>query len=90
MSTSEYLIGFIASVVADSLSALAGGGSDLLLLPAFVFLGIPFPIALASHKIATVGLGVSASLRHRKNVVLNFRFVAFLCAREYPRCAQGC
>lgn len=88
-TTSEYLIGFVASVVANSLSALAGGGSGLFLLPALLFLGIPFPIALASHKIATVGLGVGASLRHRNNAVLNYRFVVFLCATGMPAVCIG-
>lgn len=86
---SEYLIGFVASVVANSLSALAGGGSGLFLLPALLVLGIPFPIALASHKIATVGLGVGASLRHRKNAVFNYRFVVFLCATGIPAVCIG-
>ncbi|MGB0713949.1 MAG: sulfite exporter TauE/SafE family protein, partial [Gammaproteobacteria bacterium] len=42
----------------------AGGGAGLLQLPIIIFLGLPFGVALATHKIATVALGVGATVRH--------------------------
>ena len=47
MSATELLILFIISLIANLLSALAGGGAGLLQLPALLFLGLPFPTALA-------------------------------------------
>ena len=58
------LILFIISLIANLLSALAGGGAGLLQLPALLMLGLPFPTALATHKIASVALGAGASIRH--------------------------
>lgn len=60
----EQLFLFIISLVANMLSAMAGGGAGLLQLPALIFLGLPFTVALATHKIATVALGVGATLKH--------------------------
>ena len=52
------------SVIANMLSAFAGGGAGLVQLPALIFLGLPYPIALGTHKIASVALGLGAGLRH--------------------------
>ena len=37
---------FAASLVANLLSALAGGGAGLVQLPILILLGLPFPLAL--------------------------------------------
>jgi uncharacterized membrane protein YfcA len=55
---------FLISFIANTFSAFAGGGAGLLQLPALIFFGLPFSAALATHKIATVALGVGATLRH--------------------------
>lgn len=55
---------FIASFIANTLSAFAGGGAGLVQFPALIFLGLPFSIALATHKTATVALGLGATYRH--------------------------
>ena len=55
---------FIASFIANAFSAFAGGGAGLLQLPLLIFLGLPFGAALATHKVATVFLGLGATLRH--------------------------
>lgn len=56
----------VLSVVANWFSALAGGGAGLIQLPILIFMGLPFPLALATHKIATVALGLGATVRHLK------------------------
>lgn len=56
----------VLSVVANWFSALAGGGAGLIQLPILIFMGLPFPLALATHKVATVALGVGATVRHLK------------------------
>ena len=60
----EQLILLLVSLVANVFSAFAGGGAGLLQFPALIFLGLPFGVALATHKVASVALGVGATLRH--------------------------
>lgn len=60
----EQLALFVISLVANVFSAFAGGGAGLLQFPALIFLGLPFGIALATHKLASVALGVGATVRH--------------------------
>lgn len=55
---------FVISLIANSFSAFAGGGSGLLQLPALIFLGLSFAVALATHKVATVALGLGATIRN--------------------------
>lgn len=70
----DHLLLFVVSIIANLLSAMAGGGAGLLQFPALIFLGLNFSTALATHKIATVALGVGATIKHRKekNTELNF------------------
>ena len=43
-------LGLLAvALVANALSALAGGGAGLVQLPALILFGLPFPVALATH-----------------------------------------
>jgi hypothetical protein len=85
----DHLILFIVSLIANALSALAGGGAGLLQLPALLFLGLAFSTALATHKIASVALGVGATLRHAKEEPLNFRFALFILAAGLPGVVLG-
>jgi hypothetical protein len=85
----DHLILFIISLVANALSALAGGGAGLLQLPALLFLGLTFSTALATHKIASVALGVGATLRHSKEEPLNFRFALFILTFGLPGVVLG-
>lgn len=62
----QWLLLFIA-IISNALSAVAGGGAGLIQLPAIIFLGLPFAVALATHKVASVALGIGASLRHARN-----------------------
>ena len=58
----------VVSVLSNFLSALAGGGAGLLQLPALILLGLPFQVALATHKVASVALGFGAATRYLKKV----------------------
>jgi uncharacterized membrane protein YfcA len=84
VSATELLILFIIALIANLLSALAGGGAGLLQLPALLFLGLPFATALATHKIASVALGVGASMRHWQTGRLNLRFASLILAAGLP------
>jgi uncharacterized protein len=71
------------------LSALAGGGAGLLQLPALIFLGLPFAVALATHKVASVALGVGATLRYLRGGGLTWPFSLFILACGLPGVVVG-
>lgn len=85
----EQILLFLISLVANLFSAFAGGGAGLLQLPALIFLGLPFAIALATHKVASVALGVGATLRHLRQNNLERRFVLFILACGLPGVILG-
>jgi hypothetical protein len=85
----EQFILFSISLVANMFSAFAGGGAGLLQLPVLIFLGLPFGIALATHKIASVALGVGATIRHLREGGLRRRFVLFILATGLPGVVLG-
>lgn len=80
----DSLILFVISLVANLLSALAGGGAGLLQLPALLHLGLPFGMALATHKIASVALGVGATTRHWQTGKLKWRFALLILLAGLP------
>ncbi len=59
---------FLISFFSNTFSAISGGGAGLLQLPALILTGIPYYQALASHKLATVALGIGGSLRNYKSL----------------------
>ena len=59
---------FLISFFSNTFSAISGGGAGLLQLPALILFGIPYHHALASHKLATVALGIGGSLRNYKSL----------------------
>lgn len=79
----------VISLVANGLSALAGGGAGLLQLPALLFLGLAFGTALATHKIASVALGVGATFRHIREKGINFAFASFILLTGLPGVVLG-
>lgn len=68
---------------------MAGGGAGLLQLPVLLFLGLSFSSALATHKIASVALGVGATLRHLREKSLDLRFCLFILACGLPGVVLG-
>ena len=67
---------FLISFFSNTFSAISGGGAGLLQLPALILYGVPYYQALASHKLATVALGIGGSLRNYKSL-RNDIFVAW-------------
>ena len=59
---------FFISFLSNTFSAISGGGAGLLQLPALILSGVPYYQALASHKLATVALGIGGSLRNYKSL----------------------
>ncbi len=80
---------FIIAVVANAFSAFAGGGAGLIQLPVLIFLGLPFGIALATHKVASVFLGLGATLRNLREDALERRFALFILATGLPGVVLG-
>ena len=80
---------FFISFIANAFSAFAGGGAGLLQLPLLIFLGLPFSIALATHKLASVALGIGATTRHFREGSLNWRFSLLILASGLPGVMLG-
>ena len=59
---------FLISFFSNTFSAISGGGAGFLQLPALILAGVPYYQALASHKLATVALGLGGSLRNYKSL----------------------
>lgn len=89
MDLATQLVLFAIALVANMLSALSGGGAGLLQLPALIFLGLPFAVALATHKVASVALGVGATARYLRGGGLEARFAAFILACGLPGVVVG-
>lgn len=85
----EQLIIFAASLAANWFSALSGGGAGLIQFPMLIFMGLPFAVALATHKVATVALGLGATLRHLKHNQLERRFSAIILLAGVPGVILG-
>lgn len=89
MDPLQQLFLFVVSLIANAFSAFAGGGAGLLQLPVLIFLGLPFAVALATHKVATVALGVGATVRHMRSSTLERYFVLFILAWGLPGVVLG-
>jgi uncharacterized membrane protein YfcA len=85
----EQLIVLITSLIANTFSALAGGGAGLIQFPVLLFLGLPFSMALATHKIASVALGVGASVRYFKEDLVQKKFALFMLLMGVPAVILG-
>ncbi len=80
---------FITAVIANFFSALSGGGVGLIQFPILIFLGLPFAAALATHKVASVFLGVGAILRHLKESHLERRSSLIILGAGIPGVILG-
>lgn len=85
----DQLVLFVISLLANAFSAFSGGGAGLIQLPALIFLGLPFSVALATHKVATVALGLGATARHLRERSLEGRFAQLMVAAGLPGVILG-
>jgi len=85
----EQLLIFIISLLANLFSALSGGGAGLIQLPALIFLGLPFGLALATHKVATIALGIGATARHLKENKIERDFALLMIITGLPGVVLG-
>ena len=80
---------FLISLVANIFSAFAGGGAGLLQFPALIFLGLSFSVALATHKVASVALGVGATMRNLREGSLQPKLTVFIICFGLPGVVLG-
>ena len=85
----EFIALFAIAIIANALAAFAGGGAGLLQLPILIFMGLPFGTALATHKIATVALGVGSSARYWREKNIELVFSVFVLATGLPGVILG-
>ena len=89
MNALEQIALFLISLVANLFSAFSGGGAGLIQLPALIFLGLPFGVALGTHKVASVALGIGATIRHLREDRLERRLVTCILAFGLPGVVLG-
>ena len=80
---SQIILG-IVSIVSNFISALSGGGAGLIQLPALLLFGLPFSKALATHKVASVALGLGASIPHLQSNTLKSKYVFLILISGIP------
>ncbi|AXY01620.1 sulfite exporter TauE/SafE family protein [Vibrio alfacsensis] len=69
---------FFGSLIANTLASLSGGGAGLLQFPLLIFLGLPFSVALGTHKVASVALGLGAASTHLKAGTIKLNTALYL------------
>ena len=85
----EQILLFFISLIANIFSAFAGGGAGLIQFPALIFLGLPFGIALATHKVASVALGIGATIRNIREGSLDKRLTYIMLLFGLPGVVLG-
>lgn len=85
----EQILVLAVSFIANTFSALAGGGAGLLQFPILIFLGLPFAVALATHKVASVALGIGATLRYAREDMVERNFLIFMLLAGLPAVIAG-
>lgn len=79
------LTGFTASFF----SALAGGGAGLVQFPALIALGLPFTLAIATHKVAVVALGLGSTAKLLRSYRFDGAFIGLMLAAGLPGLIVG-
>ncbi|KOO11961.1 permease, partial [Vibrio xuii] len=69
---------FFGSFVSNTLASLSGVGAGLLQFPLLIFFGLPFSVALATHKVSSVALGLGAAFTHIKQKSFSPKVAAYL------------
>ncbi len=84
MNLLEHLVLFLVSLVANTFSAFSGGGAGLIQFPLLIFLGLTFTMALATHKVASVALGLGAVIRYMASSHLERHFILIILLFGLP------
>lgn len=84
----SWLVGltFVIALLASILSGMGGGGGGFIIMPYFLFIGLPPANALATAKFGAIGTAVGAMAAFRgkglvhKKLVLPFMAITFVCS----------
>jgi len=85
----DQLVLFLVSLVANTFSAFSGGGAGLIQFPVLIFLGLSFSVALATHKLASVALGLGAVIRYSSTSHLERQFIVMMLLAGLPGVVLG-
>ena len=89
MNIIDQIVLFFVSLIANTFSAFSGGGAGLIQFPVLIFLGLTFGVALATHKVASVALGIGAALRYVSTDSLVRQFVIIMLVFGLPGVVLG-
>ena len=86
----DHFLLFIVSLISNIFSAFSGGGAGVIQLPAILLLyEMSFITALASHKVATVALGVGATLKYFRRIQFDSKFIVVCLILGVPGVVAG-
>lgn len=67
---------FIVSFAATILSSMSGGGTGIIILPAFLSIGLPYPLILAMSDISSTFWCIPAAYNYLKGRKIDWLFIA--------------
>ena len=86
----DHFLLFIVALISNIFSAFSGGGAGVIQLPAILLLyEMTFITALASHKVATVALGVGATLKYFRRIQFDSKFIVVCLILGVPGVVAG-
>ena len=86
----DHFLLFIVALISNIFSAFSGGGAGVIQLPAILLLyEMTFITALASHKVATVALGVGATLKYFRKIQFDSKFIVVCLILGVPGVVAG-
>ncbi|MDA8360409.1 MAG: sulfite exporter TauE/SafE family protein [Gammaproteobacteria bacterium] len=88
-SITHAVVLFAVAFVANGFAAMAGGGVGLIQLPALLLLGLPFSQALATHKVASVALGLGSAGRYARRTTFERTLFFVMLAAGVPGALIG-
>lgn len=74
----EFLIIFSVTFVATLFSSMAGGGSSIITLPVFLWLGMSYPLAISIQKISGVFWTLPVAYNYLHDRKIDFKFIFFV------------
>ena len=86
----DHVLLFIVALISNIFSAFSGGGAGVIQLPSILLLyEMSFITALASHKIATVALGVGATFKYFNKIHFDGKFIMLCLILGLPGVVLG-
>lgn len=71
----NFIIIFFTSLISTALSSMSGGGASVINIPVLLWLGVPFPSAMAAQKISSTFWVLPASFNYLKGKKVDWKFL---------------